>query len=312
MDEKNIKRIAVIGAGLMGSGVAVEFARFGYEVSIFNTKEASSKKALENIKEALDLMAETDLISSNEAKASYKRIRATTDIADAVAGADFVHESAPEILKLKQALFVRLDKICPPSVILATNTSSLRVTDISKDVVHPGRIVAAHYFQPPHFIPLVEVAGGEKTDSQVVEVTAHLLRHLRKRVVVIHKETPGFIGNRIQGAIGREIRSLVDDGVCTPEMIDDVISFGFGRRMAYTAYFKRLDLIGLDFSYTAAKERNTEPWKPIAERVESGALGMKSGRGFYDWPGDTARNLQRKLNTELIRLMKQDMKEGHI
>jgi len=123
---------------------------------------------------------------------------------------------------------------------------------------------------------------------------------------------PGFIGNRIQGVIGREIQTLIDKGVCAPETIDDVISYGFGRRMAYTGYFKRLDLIGLDFSYTMAKGRGAEPWKPIAERVERGDLGLKSGRGFYDWPGDSGKKLHRKMNMELIRLMKLDMEEGNI
>lgn len=135
---------------------------------------------------------------------------------------------------------------------------------------------------------------------------------MRKKVAVIDVELPAFVGNRIQGAIGREIQSLIDQGVCSPEMIDDVMSFGFGRRIVYTGYFKRLDLIGLDFSYNAARGRGLEPWKPIAERVERGELGMKSGKGFYEWPGDTARQLHRRLNTELIRLMKQDMEAGLI
>ena len=125
-------------------------------------------------------------------------------------------------------------------------------------------------------------------------------------------ELSGFAGNRIQRAIGGEAQSLVDQGVATPQMIDDIISFGFGRRMAYTGYFKRLDLIGLDFIYTAVKERGEQPWGPIAERVGRGELGVKSGRGFYDWPGDAAKQLHRKVNKELIRLMQQDMANGAI
>ncbi len=312
MKDKSIERVAVIGAGLMGFGVATEFARFGYQVSIYNTKEETSKQAMTNIGDALDLMVETELITSDEAKDTYGRVHPTTDLEDAAEGADFVHESVPELLKLKQETCARLDDICPPPVILATNTSGFRVTDIATATKHPERVVATHYFQPPHFVPMVEVAGGEKTDRAVVEKTAQLQRGMRKRVAVIDVELPGFIGNRIQGAIGREIHSLADQGVASPEMIDDVISFGFGRRMAYTGYFKRMDLIGLDFGYTAAKGRGLEPWKLIAERVERGELGMKSGKGFYAWPGDTAKQLHRRLNTELIRLMKQDMEAGLI
>ncbi len=312
MQEDSIKRVAVIGAGLMGFGVAVEFARFGYQVSLYNRKEESSKQAMERASEALDLMVETELITRDEAKAAHKRLKPTTDMEEAASGADFVHESVAEILPLKQEVFAKLDEICPPPAILATNTSGFLVTDIASATKHPERVVATHYFQPPHFVPLVEVVAGEKTDREVVEVTARLLRGLRKKVAIIDIELPGFIANRIQGAIGREIQSLVDKGVCSPEMIDDIISFGFGRRMAYTGYFKRMDSIGLDFSYRVAKGRGLEPWKSIAERVERGELGMKSGKGFYDWPGDTAKQFLSRFNTELIRLMKQDMEAGLI
>jgi len=310
--EGHIERVAVIGAGLMGLGIGVEFACFGYPVNIYNTTEATSQQAMERAHEALDLMVETELISGGEAKAAYSRIRPTTDLADAASGCDYVVESVLELLPLKQEIFAKLDELCPPPAILATNTSGLRVTDIAARARHPERILATHYFQPPHFVPLVEVVGGDKTERRVVELVARVLRGLRKKVVVIDIELPGFVGNRIQGAIAREIRSLVDQGVCPPAVIDDIISFGFGRRMAYTGYFKRLDLIGLDFTYTSAKGRGQEPWQPIAERVERGELGMKSGKGFYDWPGDTARQLHRRLNMELIRLMKQDMADGSI
>jgi len=312
MKEQDIKRVAIIGAGLMGLGVGVEFARFGYDVSLYNTREESSKKAMERAREELDLMAETELITAGEADAAYGRLRPTTDLEEAAAEADFVHESVLEVLKLKQEVFVKLDEICSPPTILATNTSGLRVSKIASVTKHPERVVAAHYFQPPHFVPLVEVAGFEGTSPEVVETTANLLRGLRKKVVVLNVEIPGFVGNRIQGAIAREIRSLVDKGICSPEMIDDVISFGFGRRMTYTAYFKRQDLIGLDFIATQAKDRGWEVWGPIAERVERGELGMKTGKGFYEWPGDSAKEFQRKTNIELIRLMKKDMEDGLI
>ena len=312
MKEEGIEQVAVVGAGLMGFGVATEFARFDYQVSIYNTREETSKRAMQQAREALDLMAQTDLITREESLAAYARLRPTTDIADAVKGANFVHESVLEQLALKQEIFARLDELCPPPVILATNTSTFRVADIASVTKYPERVVATHYFQPPHFIPLVEVAGGEKTDRKVVEKAARMLRGMRKKVVVIDVDRPGLVGNGIQGAMGREIQSLIDRRVCSYQTIDDVISFGFGRRLAYTAYFKRLDLIGLDFSYRMAKDRGIEPWKPVAEHVEKGELGMETGKGFYDWPGDAAKQFQYRFNTELIRLMKQDMEAGLI
>jgi len=179
MNQGAIEKVAVIGGGLMGFGVAVDFARFGYHVSIYNTKEATSKRAMEQAGEALDLMVEAELITDDEAKAAYNRLRPTTDIVDAASGAHFVHESVLELLDVKQEVFAKLDEICPPPTILATNTSSLRVTDIASVTRHPERILATHYFQPPHFVPLVEVVGGEKTDRSAVERAAQLLRGLR-------------------------------------------------------------------------------------------------------------------------------------
>lgn len=311
MEEQSIKHVAVIGAGLMGFGIAVEFARFGYPVNIYNTTEATSRQAMENAQEALDLMVETELITADEARTAYNRIRPTIDVVEAASGADYVIESVLEMLSLKREIFAKLDEVCPPPAILATNTSGLRVTDIASAVKHPERVLATHYFQPAHFMPLVEVCGGEKTERQAVELAAEVLRGMRKKVVILDIELPGFAGNIIQGAIGRAVQSLVDQGVCTPYMIDDIIQFGFGRRMAYTGSFKRRDLIGLDFGYAAAKASGRQVWGPIAEHVERGELGMKSGKGFYDWP-DLGKLFLRHYHLELIRLMKHDMEVGAI
>ncbi|UCH43173.1 MAG: 3-hydroxyacyl-CoA dehydrogenase family protein, partial [Dehalococcoidales bacterium] len=231
--EEGIEKVAVIGAGLMGLGIGVEFARFGYPVSLYNTREASSRDARERAIEDLDLMVETELISRDEAKDTLDRLIFTTDLEEAATGADYVAESVLEMLSLKHEVFTQLDRICPPPAILTTNTSAIRVTEIATVAKNPERIIIAHYFQPPHFVPLVEVVAGEKTDREVVDKTTRILRGLRKKVVVLPIELPGFAGNRIQGAIAREVRSLVDQGVCTPEMVDDIIQFGFGRRMAY-------------------------------------------------------------------------------
>jgi 3-hydroxybutyryl-CoA dehydrogenase len=312
MAGKDIKRVAVIGAGQMGFGVATEFARFGYDVTMYNTRKETSERSMAWAKEALDLMVETNLIDRKNADGAYKRLHPTIDLEEAVKDADFVHESVSELLTLKQEIFSKLDKICPPPIILATNTSTLRLSDIASVTQHPERVLATHYFQPPHFIPLVEVVPTKQTDPALVEKTIELLHGMRKKVVYIPVEIPSFIGNRIQGGIGREVQWLVDHGIATPEMIDDVIQFGFGRRMAYSAYFKQADLRGLDFSYNMAKGHGGQPWKPIAEHVERGELGIETGKGFFDWPGDTGKKFERHYYSELIRLMKQDMENGLI
>ena len=311
MTELKIKNIAIIGAGLMGLGIGVEYARFGYNVKLYNTSQTSSELARQKAKVILDVMVQTRLITRYTAKATVSRLNFSTEIVETATGADLVVESVPENLSLKQETFAKLDEICPPSVLLCTNTSGLRVTDIAAHAAHPERILATHYSQPPHFMPLVEVVSGEKTNSALIPVVVKMLRAMHK-MVVLAKDTPRFIQNRIQRAIGQECQAMVDEGLATPEMIDNVISFGFGRRMAYTGYFKRLDLIGLDFTASLDKSKGVQPWKPIAEHVARGELGMASGKGFYDWPEEKRERFLQWYHTELIRLMQQDIERGEI
>ncbi len=312
MKEQGINCVSIVGAGLMGFGIGLDFARFGYEVKLYNTTKATSDLAMKRSREALDLMVETELISADEALAAYKCLRFTTEVEESVSGADFVIESAPEILSLKQDLFARLDVLCAPEVILASNTSALRITDIALKSVHQERILRAHYFSPAQFIPLVEVHGGEKTDRELVDKAAKILRGVRKKVVIFELDLAGAVGSRIQGAQNRDIQAMIDEGICDPHTMDDIIEFGFGRRLAFTGFFKRQDLLGLDFVHTVSTSKGQKPWGLLEEHVKRGELGMKSGKGFYDWPGDSAEKLHRKLNMELIRLLKQDMEKGSI
>lgn len=310
--ERKVQNVAIIGAGLMGFGIGVEYARFGYNVSFYNTSKASSELAMQRAKEALDLMVETKLIARDVAEATLRRLRPTTDILDAANGVDLAVESVTENLALKQDIFAKLDEICPPPTILCTDTSGLRVTDIASRAKHQERILATHYTQPPHFAPMVEVVAGEKTDPELVKFVARILRKMHKMVIIPNKDTPQFIQNRIQGAVARECQKLVDEGLGSPQTVDNVIMFGFGRRMRYTGYFKRLDLVGLDHTATGASSRGLKPWSPIAEHVGRGEFGMKSGKGFYDWPGEKRREFLRWYHTELIRLMQQDIERGDI
>lgn len=311
MQVGDIKHVAVIGAGMMGSGIGIEFARFGYEVNLYDIKEAASQKAMAQARDDLDLMVEMQLLTGEEAKASYTRLHPTIDFVQAASGADYVIEAAPELLHLKQEIFTRLDEICPPPAILATTTSGLSATDIASAAKHPERILVTHYFGPPHFIPLVEVFRGERTDPQVVETVTRLLRRVRKKVIVIDIEQLTKVGNRLQLAMDQEIHALVDKGI-SPTVVDDIITFGFGRRLPFIGYFQRMDVVGLDGRLERYASSGRKPWAPIVERAKRGELGVKTGKGFYDWPGDTAQRLNRRLNTGLIRLMKQDMDEGLI
>jgi 3-hydroxybutyryl-CoA dehydrogenase len=311
--EGAVERVAIAGVGLMGLGIGVDFARFGYQVSLYDTKANFAEKALKQAGEDLDLMVEGRLITARKAKAAYQRLHPADNLETATADADYVVESIFDKLDLKQELFTRLDELCPPPVILATNTTTLRVTDIAANTKHPERILTTHYFQPPHFIPLVEVVGGEKTAPETIDRAAGILRGLDKKVVILDKDANGLIGACLQTALSQGIEAIMKEGLSHSfQDIDDIISFAFGRRLYYLANFKRLDFMGLDSLYAMFKESRKEIWEPIAQRVERGEYGMKTGKGFYDWPGDTAQQEQLRLKKGLIRMMKQDKEEGVI
>ena len=316
MNRLKIKKVAVIGAGVMGRCIGLEFARFGYEVVLHDLLEEQLEESLRSAREGLDLMVEAELIPSDVARAALSRLRTTTDIAEAAKGADHVVEAVPEDLALKQELFARLDELCPAHVSLATNTSILKVDDCAAKARNfPGRILGTHYWQPAHLIPLVEVIGGKRTDPAALRRVAELLGSVRKRVVLQERElptSPGGWGNALQWVIGEQARKLINEGGCTPQLVDDLIRFGFGRRTAYTARYIGMDLTGLDLAYKLMKAKGEEPWGPIKERVERGELGMKTGKGFYDWSGDKAKQFLHDFYLELIRLLKRDMERGDI
>ncbi|MBN1685094.1 MAG: 3-hydroxyacyl-CoA dehydrogenase family protein, partial [Spirochaetales bacterium] len=300
-----IKKVAVIGAGLMGHGIGVDFALGGYDTWYYNRQERTSERAMKRARLALDRFVEAGLVTKADADRAYGRLHPTIDMEKAAEGAGYVCESVTEALSLKREIFAFLDKVCPSQAVLTSNTSSFTITSIveKNDVKYPERCCVAHYFQPPHFLPLVEVVKGKHTSETVLDKTCEILSGIGKKPVRIPKELEGHAGNRIQYAMGREIRELVDQGVCTPEMIDEIIMYSFGRRMANTGWFKRMDLISLDFSYNIAKDAGLEPWGPVKKLVEQGHLGMKSGKGFYEWP-DKGEALQRKQDLTLIEYLK--------
>ncbi len=310
---EGINKVAIIGAGLMGFGIGVDFIRAGYPTWLYNTREESSRKSMERARKALGIFVEAGMMTAPEADKAYSLLHPTTSLEAACERADYISESVSESLALKRKVFADMDRLCPPSAILTTNSSNFTTTRIvsENEIKHPERCCVAHYFQPPHLLPLVEVVGGEKTSPETIQRTCQILAGAQKKPVVIPIEVPAHAGNRLQGALGREIMDLVNKKICTPQMIDEIIMYGFGRRMTNTGWFIRNDLIGLDFPYNAAKAAGREAWEPIKERVERGELGMKSGKGFYEWP-DHGDAMQKRQDMDLIGLLKRDIEEGKL
>ena len=308
MDVGAIRRIAVIGAGIMGHGIAQEFAVAGYEVGLYDVDAGRLTAARDRIKANLARLETAGVIAPDIAMTAPDRIRTSTVLAEATAGADYVVEAAPEQLPLKRDLFAELDRLCPPPAILASNTSTFPPSKLAVATQRPERVVVTHYFNPPFLLPLVEVVRGPATSDETVTTTVALLSGIGKCPVVVQREVPGFIGNRLQLALVREALSIVAQGIATPADVDLVIRTSLGRRWSVAGVFETSDAAGLDTVLAVCgqlfPEIESSPEVPgfLQEKVARGELGLKSGKGFYDWPPEQAEALQERIGNALVEI----------
>lgn len=310
MQSEELKRIAVIGAGLMGHGIAQEFAVAGFDVILQARTNDSLDKAMAAMRTNLGHLARLGAVSSGAAETAPGRVELTTELETAAADADLVIESVYEELELKQRIFAQLDAVCPAQTILASNTSSFMPSQLASRIRRPSRLLGTHFFNPPYLVPLVEIVRGQETSDEVVALVQRLLQRIGKRPVVVQKEVPGFIGNRFQAALLREALSLVQRGVATPQDVDTVIKTSIGRRWAVAGVFEVFDLGGWDVVSSAASaitphlETSTELPAILTEKLASGDLGVKTGKGFYEWTEETAAALKQRLTRALVQMEK--------
>ena len=245
MQLSDIKTVGVVGGGTMGFGIAINFALWGYPTIIcdLNADILAGTKA--NIAHALQLFVEGELISQPRAEETLGRITATTDLAQLAARSDYITEAIVERLPDKQALFKRLDKLCPPHTILASNTSRLVLSDIGAHIGRQEKLVLTHYFAPPHIVPGLEVAKGPGTTDETFEITCELLSSARKIPIRVRKEKSGYLLNRIQHAMAREASQLWAEGMASAEDIELGIVSTFGFRMPHEGPFLHYDLAGI-------------------------------------------------------------------
>jgi 3-hydroxybutyryl-CoA dehydrogenase len=287
------EKIGVIGAGLMGHGIAYRFAAACHEVGIFEPA-AELRETL-----ATRLRAIVDLLAGDPA--CVGRVSVHDQLASAVGDAALVIEAAPEKLALKQKLFADLEAVVAPDTILASNSSAIPSTEIGRHLKHRERVVGAHFWNPPHLVPLVEVIQTEKTSDAVIARTMDLLRGAGLKPVHVRKDIPGFIGNRLQHALKREAIALVADGVCDAETIDDVVKSGFGARMAVLGPLEQSDLVGLNLTLDIHEaliehlDRTAGPHPYLRSKVAQGQLGMKTGEGFRRWTPQQADEVRERL-----------------
>jgi len=239
-----INKVSCVGAGLIGQGWATLFSSKGLEVSLQDVSEPILEKAVERVTSNLKFMEANDLLRQGEADAALKRIKTTTDIAEAVGHVEYVQESVPDNYDVKKQVFKEMDAVAPDHTILASSASGLVMTEIQKVTTRPERCVLAHPMLPVHLIPAVEVVGGEQTSRETVQATYDFMKEAGKIPVMLNREVPGYIVNRLQAAILREAIDLVDKGIVSAEDVDKAFCMGIGLRDPLVGPFLRVHLTG--------------------------------------------------------------------
>ncbi len=295
--EGSFQRAAVIGAGLMGRRIAGVLARGGLDVAVFDVQAGT---ALAGASEARAMAASS---------ATAGTVRAAASLGDAVAGADLMVEAVIENLKVKRDLVTDISRLS--SAVIATNTSVLPVTAIAEAAVDPSRVVGTHWWNPPDLIPIVEVVLGAQTDPALADGVVHLLTQLRKLPVLVRKDVPGFIGNRLQHALWREALALVVDGVCAAETVDLVVRNTIGLRLAEMGPLENADYVGLDLTVAIhdavlpSLDRSVQASPLLEALVATGELGAKTGQGLLAWPAgrreQRAQELAAHISNQLTR-----------
>ncbi len=303
------ERIAVIGGGMMGVGVAQVFAAAGHEVALQDVYDEALERVPGALTANLSFLAEHGLFPADGVEDAVGRVWTTSDMIGAAEGADVVVECVFEDLGLKQSVFERLDAACPPETILCTNTSVMSITEIGAKAQHKERVVGTHFWNPPYLIPLVEVVRTEQVDPGVVDRTMDLLRRVGKRPIDCKKDVPGFVANRLQHALWREAISIVEHGIADAATVDESIRFGPGLRLPILAPMENADMVGLDLTLAIHDyilphlEASGEPSPLLREKVDAGDLGFKSGKGFFDWPPEAADASRKRLVAYLVRVL---------
>lgn len=304
----DIKKIAVLGAGTMGPGIAQIYAMGGYTVTMWTRSEPTRDKAIAALKAQLETFEEEQLLSEPK-EAILGRIRFALTVEECVAGADFIQETIVEKADAKQALYEQLAAIVPADVIIASNTSALNIFEIVPEKLLPQQIIC-HWYAPPHVIPLVEVVKSEQAPQEYADIAVELLNKCGKTAVLMKKFIRGYIVNRLQQCLNQEVFYLIDNGYCDAEAIDLASKASFIPRACVLGICKRIDFGGVDMTYNNFKNRSyaAPQWDHIPtvlqEKVDANELGIKTGKGFYDYAGVDMEALKAKRDKQLFEIFR--------
>jgi 3-hydroxybutyryl-CoA dehydrogenase len=305
-----IRNVAVVGAGVMGHGIAQLYALAGFPVSLYDVREEYLDRAFRAMEDSLSLLVKEEFVTEERKVEALRRVSRTTDLEAAVKDADFITEAIPEVLEMKWELFATLERLAKPDAIIASNTSTLPISRMAKHSATPHRMIITHFFNPAQLVPLVEIVKHEKTAGPVVEATIALMRTIGKHPVLLKKEVPGFIANRLQAAIVREAFHLLDEGVADARDIDAAITAGPGFRWAFIGPIETADFGGLDTwkrvidNLAPELDKRESAPERIVDSVAKGNLGTKTGKGIYSYTDVSVPEKIRERDTNFIRLLK--------
>lgn len=310
MNVEDIRKAAIIGAGIMGHGIAQSLATAGYSVRITDVNKGALDTVLSRVERNLAAFVAAGMVAARDVPDILKRIRVAPSLEPAVEDADIVFEAAAEDPGIKRLLFNQLDAVCPERTILASNSSSLLISEFASETHRQDRCILTHWMNPPHIVPAVEVIPGHLTSELTYEVVCALLVKAGKTPIRVRKEIPGYLVNRIQMAMFREVWSLWGQGVASAEDLDAAIRGSFGFRLPNVGPLLASDLAGNETTYTIARrllplvDSSTAPDDAFRAMVEAGDYGMKTGRGFYSHSAEEWNAIIEKRDQDLLRQLK--------
>ncbi|MBJ9293914.1 3-hydroxyacyl-CoA dehydrogenase family protein [Citrobacter werkmanii] len=296
--------ICVLGAGLMGVGIATHFARFGHDVWLYDTDSSRIAEISLIASGIVDELIATEQFALSEKASVMNRLHGTTSLQD-IAACGLLIEAIPERLELKHALYAQLEELIAPEAVIASNTSGLPPDALAEKLAHPERLLIAHFWNPPHFIPLVEIVPGTATKAEYLHELQKLLLSMQLEAVVLDRAAPGFVGNRLQFALLREALHIVKSGIASAEVVDQVMRASLGRRYAMVGPLEAADMTGLatvqDICRHLLPELATgsDMMSLVADKVANGDTGLRSGQGFYRWDDSRKEYIQQRREHQL-------------
>ncbi|AJY45008.1 5-formyl-3-hydroxy-2-methylpyridine 4-carboxylate 5-dehydrogenase [Martelella endophytica] len=298
-----MKKIAIIGLGTMGPGMAARLARGGLDVTAYDIAPAALERASTMIATAEKVLDTLGIAATGD-----NPVKLTSDLAEAVADADLVIENVPEKAEIKASVYRQIDALIGADVIVASDTSGIPITSLQEHISNPARMVGMHWSNPPHIIPMIEVIAGAKTAPETSEAIKQLIRSLGLLPVTVKKDVPGFVENRVLYALLREVIDLVEQGVVDPEDIDTCVSWGIGYKLAVIGPMALLDMAGLDIYHSVSSFLNADLADRkdvpdlVKEKIAAGTLGLKSGSGVYDYTPEKIADLQKSRAQKLVAI----------